>query len=395
MRKTMLLMAVCLWIYACSSVKSTQEAINKGNYDEAIKLSVKKLVSNKFKEKNQPYVVMLQDAFIKATSRDLSKIDFLRRDSNPENLEEIFNVYNGLKRRQEKIRPLLPLKIISTGRNAVFNFNNYDEDIIAAKNDLSEYLYVRAKSVFDSRNKQDYRAAYKEFEYIDKINPNYKDVRNLMNECHQIGTDFVFVSLENKTDKVIPTRLEDDLLNFEAYHLNDFWTVYHNEMQPRLKYDYTLELLFRDIIISPEHIYEKEFVKERQIKDGFKYAVDANGNVKKDSLGNKIKVDKFITARCNFYRFTQSKSVQVVGQVRYFDNASKQLLESFPLQSEFIFEHTYATSDGDRRALEDSFINLLALRAVPFPSNEQMIYDVGKDVKQKLKSIISRNRIRN
>ncbi len=388
-------MVVCLWIYACSSVKSTQEAINKGNYDEAIKLSVKKLVSNKFKEKNEPYVVMLQDAFTKATSRDLSRIDFLKRDRNPENLEEIFNTYNGLKRRQAKIKPLLPLKLVSTGRNAVFKINNYDDDIIAAKSDLSEHLYLKAKSVFESRNKQDYRAAYKEFEYIDRINPNYKDVRNLMNECHQIGTDFVFVSLENKTDKVIPTRLEDDLLNFEAYHLNDFWTVYHNQKQPRLKYDYTLELLFRDIIISPEHVYEKEFVKERQIKDGFKYAVDANGNVRKDSLGNKIKVDKFITARCNFYRFTQSKSVQVVGQVRYFDNASEQLLESFPLQSEFIFEHTYATSDGDRRALEDSFINLLTLRAVPFPSNEQMIYDVGKHVKQKLKSIVSRNRIRN
>ncbi|SEB47785.1 hypothetical protein SAMN04489761_0947 [Tenacibaculum sp. MAR_2009_124] len=388
-------MVVCLWGYACSSVKSTQEAINKGNYDEAIKLSVKKLVSNKFKEKNQPYVVMLRDAFVKATSRDLSKIDFLKRDSNPENLEEIFEIYNRLKRRQEKIQPLLPLKLISTGRNAIFNFNNYNEDIIAAKNDLSEHLYVKAKTVFESRNKQDYRLAYKDFAYIDKINPNYKNVRDLMNECHQIGTDFVFVSLENKTDKVIPVRLEDDLLNFEANHLNDFWTVYHNEKQPRLNYDFTLELLFRDIIISPEHIYEKEFVKERQIKDGFKYLLDSKGNQVKDSLGNKIKVDKFIKARCNFYRFTQSKSVQVVGQVRYFDNVSKQLLESFPLQSEFIFEHTYATSDGDRRALEKNFINLLTLRAVPFPSNEQMIYDVGKDVKQKLKAIITRNKIRN
>ena len=60
------------------------------------------------------------------------------------------------------------------------------------------------------------------------------------------------------------------MLNFEAYHLNDFWTVYHNKKQASLNYDFTLELMFRDIMISPEHVYEKEFVKEKQIKSDSK-----------------------------------------------------------------------------------------------------------------------------
>lgn len=33
-------------------------------------------------------------------------------------------------------------------------------------------------------------------------------------------------------------------------------------------------------------------------------------------------------------------------------------------------------------------------RAVPFPTNEQMVYDSGEDLKAKLKSIISGNRFR-
>ena len=84
----------------------------------------------------------------------------------------------------------------------------------------------------------------------------------------------------------------------------------------------------------------------------------------------------------------------MIGQVRYLDNVNKQLLESFPLQSEFIFDHSYATSDGDRRALDESFINMLTMRSVPFPSNEQMIYDVGKDIKRKLKAIVRNNKMR-
>ena len=162
MMRNLLLVTICLCIYACSGVKSTQEAINKGNYEKAINLSVKNLISNKYKEKKQPYIVMLHDAFVKATARDLSRINFLKNDNNSENLEEIFTIYNGLKKRQEKIRPLLPLN------NVDFKFNNYDNDIIKTKNDLSEYLYVQTKSVFQSQNKQDYRLAYKDFKYIDR-----------------------------------------------------------------------------------------------------------------------------------------------------------------------------------------------------------------------------------
>ena len=48
---------------------------------------------------------------------------------------------------------------------------------------------------------------------------------------------------------------------------------------------------FRQINISPEQVKEKQFIKEKQIKDGTKTLLDANGNVVKDSLGNPIKVD--------------------------------------------------------------------------------------------------------
>ena len=40
---------------------------------------------------------------------------------------------------------------------------------------------------------------------------------------------------------------------------------------------------------------EKQFIKEKQIKDGVKTLLDSNGNVVKDSIGNPIKVDNFKT----------------------------------------------------------------------------------------------------
>jgi hypothetical protein len=300
-----------------------------------------------------------------------------------------------LKRRQEILKPLLPLFIRKQNREAKFQFNNYDDEIIANKNQLSDYLYAKAKKFFNKNNKFDYRAAYNDLEYLEKINPNFKDVRSLMEVAHERGLDFVIVSMKNKTQKVIPKRLEEDLLNFDTYGLNNLWTVYHGAKDPKINYDFGLELNLRNIKVSPEQIREKEIIKEKDIKDGFKYLLDENGNQVLDQEGNKIKVDKLIKVRCELYQFTQFKSAKVTGIVKYVDLYTKQIIQTYPIESRFSFQHIYANFKGDKRALDASFLDLIRFRVVPFPTNEQMIYDSGQDLKEKLKFIISRNKFRN
>ncbi|MDA9316669.1 hypothetical protein N9Q58_02000 [Polaribacter sp.] len=392
MKKYLLILFSTLLFVACSSIKKTQEAINKGNYDKAISLAVRNLNGNKTKKKSQPYVLMLEAAFGKASQRDHEEIAFLTKDANPENLERIYNLYLRLKERQKQIKPLLPLKISKRNANAHFNFENYDVAIITSKKKLSNHLYIKAKALFASNYKYDFRKAYEELKYIEEINPNYKDTRVLMQEANAKGIDYVFVSMKNDTEKIVPKKLEEDLLNFDTYGLNDLWTVYHSRKDTDIKYDFGLSLSLRKIEVSPEQLREKHFIKEKQIKDGYKYLLDTDGNQVKDSLGNKIKVDKLVSVRCELYQFTQFKSVVVSGQVKYFDLQTKQTIKVFPIKSEFIFEHLYADYDGDKRALERSFLSLLKVRSVAFPDNEQMIYDTGSDLKKKLKAIISRNK---
>jgi len=395
MKKSLLFTVFSFLLISCSSIKNTQEAISNGNYDSAINTAIENLKRNKTKKGNQPYILLLEDAFAKATSKDLAKISFLKKDNNPENIETIFVLYGELKRRQETLKPLLPLFIREENRAAAFKFNNYDDEIIANKNQLSDYLYAKAKQLFNANNKFDYRAAYHDLEYLEKINPNFKDVRNLMDVAHEKGLDFVIVSMKNKTQKVIPKRLEDDLLNFDTYGLNDLWTVYHGAKDSKINYDFGLELNLRNIKVSPEQIREKEIIKEKDIKDGFKYLLDENGNQVLDQEGNKIKVDKFVKVRCELYQFTQFKSAKVTGIVKYVDLNTKQIIQSYPIESRFSFQHIYANFKGDKRALDASFLDLIRFRVVPFPTNEQMIYDAGQDLKEKLKSIISRNKFRN
>ena len=84
----------------------------------------------------------------------------------------------------------------------------------------------------------------------------------------------------------------------------------------------------------------------------------------------------------------QTKAVNSIEQVRYTSQSIGQVIESFPLANEYIFEHYFATFDGDKRALEGVLLRYTRNREMRFPSNEQMVYDVGEDLKQRLKSII-------
>ena len=395
MKKFLLYTTLCFLIISCSSLKNTQEAISNGNYDSAINTAIENLKRNKTKKGNQPYILLLEEAFEKATAKDLARINFLRKDNNPEKIETIFVLFEQLKRRQEVLKPLLPLYIVKENRDAAFQFTNYDDAIIENKNQLSDYLYVKAKKLFNTNTKFNYRAAYDDLIYIEKVNPNFKDVRSLINAAQERGLDFVIVSMKNQTDKVIPKRLEDNLLNFNTYGLNDLWTVYHGAKDVNIQYDFGLELNLRNIQVSPEQVREKEIIKEKEIKDGFTYLLDANGDQVLDKEGRKIKLDKMVPVRCELYQFTQFKTAKVTGQVKYVDLNTKQTIQTYPIASEFAFEHRYAQFKGDKRALEPSFIDLIRLRVVPFPTNEQMIYDSGQDLKQKLKSIITRNKFRN
>ena len=169
----------------------------------------------------------------------------------------------------------------------------------------------------------------------------------------------------------------------------------HGVRNQNINYDFALELNLRSIQVSPEQIREKEIIENKEIKDGYTFLLDDNGDYVLDKNGNKIKVDKMINVRCRIYQFLQFKTVKVVAQVKYIDNYTKQIINTYPIASQFNFQHTYANYKGDKRAIEDEFIDLIELSRVPFPTNEQMIYDSGEDLKQKLKYIIVHNKFRN
>jgi hypothetical protein len=378
---------------ACG-VRKTETLLNSGNYDSAIKNAVENLRTNKDAKGKQDYIVLLESAFAKAKERDLNTIDMLLKESNDANLEKIYNTYLQLNNRQEQIKPLLPLAIFKQGRNAVFDFENYSNQIVNSKKYLSNYLYNNAVNLLKSNNKYDYRKSYDDLIYLQSLNPDYNNLTSLIDEAHFKGTDFVSVYTKNETNMIIPSRLLDDLLDFSTYGLNDKWVVYHSNIQNNIKYDYSLMVNFRQISISPEQVFENQFTKQKQIKDGQKRLLDNDGKEVKDDKGNVIMVDKYREVFANVFEYKQSKTCQVIAKIDFINNITKQLIQTFPITSLYAFENIYANYNGDRDACDDNYFRYFNNRPVQFPTNEQMVYDSGEDLKAKLKKVIINNTFR-
>ncbi len=387
MKKITLIIVSFVLLTGCNSTKKVEKTISKGDYDHAIEIAVKKLSKNKESKRKQKYILLLEDAYKKAVQRDKKDLLRFEKDSNPAIIEQIYETYLALDERQELIKPILPLNIIAENRNANFKFDDYLDKINNSKATLSDYLYANAISLLDKNTIESARKAYDDLSYLNKINPNFKDVNNLLEEAHFKGTNFVLVSLVNQTNQMIPRRLENDLLNFDTYGLDEFWTVFHAEEDQKIDYNYHLNLLFKQIDISPERLLEKQTLVEKQVKDGKEFLLGNDGHVVRDSLGNAIKVDKFIKVKANFNAIHQEKACHIAGEVVLKDKNERRL-ETFPLESEFIFVNDFGEIDGDKRALDAHQLELLNKYEVPFPTNEQLVFDTGEDLKSKLKSII-------
>lgn len=393
MKKLLLFTAgLLLVLTSCSGRKQIEKAISHGNYDQAINNALRKLENNKDKKRKQAYVVMLQDAYYKILAEDLQDIAHLKKDGNPEQYKAIYELYLDLDARQNAIKRVLPLQI--NGKTISFDFNDYSSEIVDYRYKTSDYLIDEGIALLDSEDKYKARKAYDIFSYIERINPNFEETRPLMAEAHEKGKDYISVSVENQTYQIIPQQLEADLLNFNTYGLDQFWTVYHANSSSNIDYDYALQLQLKQINVSPEQVNTVQKLRERQIVDGWEFEKDNDGNFVLDSIGNKIKIDKIINVRARYFETHQFKSTHVLADVVYSDLRTDQILDVFPIDSEFVFDHVYATFRGDKRALNNRDLDLIRNRPLYFPSDAQMVYDTGEDLKLRFKDVMNSYRLR-
>ncbi len=377
MKKVSIVLVLVFLFSGCA-----QHQLQKGRYDDAIRTSVRKLKKNPNASK---YLRILEQAFTKANQRDNDKIAFLKKEGTPDIWDEVFDIYSAMNRRQNLVKGLtfIPPRI---------SFNYYDNEIIQAKQKAAEYFYAHGSALLEKGDRQNARLAYGDFQRVKTYYNDFKDVDEKIKNAAELGTNHVIFKMENKANVILPKRFAEELFKISLNDLNQQWLRYHTQEQADVYYDYTVLLNVKIIDVSPELVKEVHYTETAEVKDGWKYVLDAKGNVMKDSAGNDIKTDKIITASCNLIETQQRKTARVAGSLDYINNRTGQLIKTDPVTADALFENFSAVAVGDQRALKKETRQKIGKNPVPFPPDPDMLLQAGNTLKEMVKNILYSNK---
>ena len=364
-----------------NACKSTDKLVDLGDYDQAISMAIKKLAGKK--NKNEEVVRDLESAFAKVNERDLRKAAQLKAENRPETWPKIYNLYKTIRRRQERIAPLLPL-VDKRGYEASFDFvetSGYERE---AKENTADFYYNQGLDYLargEAGDKEAARTAYGKFKTVGKYYSDYKDRIDLMNKAEFLGIDNVLIKIRNKAPIIIPEAFNRDLLDISTDGMDTRWRKYHPYPQREVNYDYELVVSLLDVQVSPESIAERQYDDTKEIEDGFDYVLDDNGNVMKDTSGNDIKVPRKVIIKATVIEVFQSKAARVVGSIDFVDLRQNAIVESERFDTESIFENYASTFTGDERALSDDSKKYCRNQVLPFPTNEELLVDAAVQIR--------------
>jgi hypothetical protein len=296
-------------------------------------------------------------------------------------------LYSRMKRRQDMVKFLAP----SILQRINFQNINYDNEIHAAKLNAAEYFYASGMKLLNENNREAARLAYYDFLKVKKYYDEFRDVDKLIRDAEERGTVNVLFQVKNSSNMIMPQGFEYELTQLSLADMNILFRRFFNRSSNDLHFHYFVTMYINQIYMSPEQVKEVHYSETREIQDGFQYVLDQNGNVMKDSLGNDIKVPKYVSVTCNVVEVQQFKSVAVTSSIAIVREDNQPLIQE-PLTGEWVFDNRFITVSGDQRAMSEETRQKLGWKALPFPSSEFMILQTTDILKNMSKDFVYKHR---
>lgn len=353
----------CLVLFSCQSVKKSFES---RDYDSVIELFVKK------QKVSDEEISMFEKSYKLALERDKEKITQLKAVNNGDRWEDIFDLYTKINARQNSVMRVIPV-YYSNGNKADIEIFNLSAALEESRQNAAQSYYDQGVKLLNSNNKTSVRQSLDYFNASKKFYINYKDVNELMQQALFKGKNYVLLLVEKNPSLLVPPSFEQSILDNVKLTQNEQWVNIDYKKKENVTYDYVVKLNLYDIVVSPDAVRETQNTEEKLIEDGWQYVLDPRGNVKKDSLGNDIKVPKYTKISCLVKETRMTKNAQVFGDVTIYDAQSKDYVRNQKCTGNAAFDYSFIQLFGDKNALSTTTLNKLGNQPIPFPSTLEMV----------------------
>ena len=379
---------IFIMLILLSGCGSSKKQLEKGNYESAIDMAVRQLRKD---PRDAKQIEILDRSYKIVNDQDNERIRFLKLEGKPANWDELYLINKRMSDRQAMVRTVTPLTL--NGKTIEYPYVDYMPEMIAAKRKSADFYYAHGNELMKSKMKDSYRQAFYEFVRAKEYVGDYEDIDNKIEDAKYLGMSRVLITLQNRSILKFPQDFEEDLLAVDLPRINSEWVEYHTQdINAETKYDYYVNVVVKNVVVSPDQNMQRDTVVKKEVEDGFSYQLDKKGNVLKDSLGNDLKTKKYKTLQCALIETIQSKTCRIDGDVEVVSLNPDKVVKKDPLGAQSNFEYVSARALGDVQALSPAQLEKTKSKAVPFPSDMEMVLRCSDALKQAINGAIQTNR---
>jgi len=357
------LIVVTTWLASC---KSASKLYQKGNYDEAVQVAVKKLQ----KDPNDPKLKsVVQDAYRYAVTDHESRIRNYSSMDNEMKWEWMYNEYSNLQ----------SLHNVIFKAPSVYELvrpKDYSSDINANASKASDVHYNRGMELMNDNNKQSVKNAYREFKTAISFKPGDANIQRRINEAYDAALTVVaIVPVDNYGFQFASYNYQ--LQNFQ----NDIVRVLqYNTGNEFVKFYSTWETQRLNIV--PDEIVEMHFTQINigGIKDNYSTREVTKDVVVKETVYKPDSVIKqYAKVRANIITTQRTMSSQGNLSVNVRDNNGKWIW-SDNIVGNSSWTTEFSSYTGDERALSEEDRQLLNKAQDTPPRNEDVIKCIQESI---------------
>lgn len=367
---------ILTFLVSISCSKSGLKALESGEYYNAVIQAVDKLKKD---SDNSKALKVLPKAY-KYASEDLLKDISNARKSNAQfKYERVVNDYKKLNDLHDKIVTCVPC------RNIV-EPDAYFSELESAALNAADERYSFANNLLNKGTIESARAAFQNFDILLSYAPNYKNAREKLDESLFSGSYHVVLEPPIVNSKLYQYSNEFFISKIDEFlqknkRLNKFIIFYQPEEAKQLKLnpDHVVRLEFIDFVVG------ETFIKSEKEKVTSKDSV----KVGEAKIADKI-VDVWGLVDATVIKNVKTVRSRGILSMEIYNYKTKKNLLREELPGEFLWINTWATYNGDERALRPQDIKeTKKVEELP-PAPQQLFIEFSKPIYDQFTSRIKR-----
>ena len=365
MRKIYTLFGLIAIVFV-SGCKSAAKLYDKGNYDEAVHLAVKKLQ----KKPDNDMRELLQNAYRYAVNDHETRIHQLSDNTNELKWEWIYNEYSSLQRMYEAIHR-------SPEALSIVDPVDYSSYLNTYADKAANTRFDRGMQWMEKNDKISFRNAYKEFEVALQYRPGDLTIIDRKNEAYDLAVINVVVMPMERSPYRFSSYNSHELINFENDLLRQ---LQYNNGNQFVKFYNSWDASSRNI--QPDQFIDFRFSTlnlgrtrdERSTREVSKEIVVKETVYKPDSI---VKEYKKVYAKVTTTKRTMYSDGNLQVHIRDFNG---RWLWSEDVRGKHNWFTEFSTYTGDERALSDADKQLLQQRQDNPPHEDEVIRCIVNEI---------------